>query len=101
MSKASISNEHGTYHLELLADGKVEVLGFDPAPAGTRWRGLGDVVASAPAAVGVTPCGGCKRRQEALNRLVPFGGSNEKPPSADQLPAVADGSEKNEDSTLT
>lgn len=35
-------------------------------------RGLGDVVAAVTSAVGIKPCGGCKRRQEALNGLVPF-----------------------------
>lgn len=40
-----------------------------------RPRGLGDVVATAIKTVTfgkVTPCGGCKKRQETLNRLVPF-----------------------------
>jgi hypothetical protein len=36
-----------------------------PAP------GLGDVVASATKAVGVQPCGACRRRQEALNAATP------------------------------
>jgi hypothetical protein len=36
-------------------------------------RGLGDVIARATSAVGIKPCGGCKQRQEKLNRLVPFG----------------------------
>lgn len=35
-------------------------------------RGLGDVVAKITNAVGIKSCGGCKRRQEALNRLWPF-----------------------------
>lgn len=33
--------------------------------------GLGDVVAGATKAVGVKPCGGCKKRQAALNRATP------------------------------
>jgi hypothetical protein len=37
-----------------------------------RIRGLGDVIAAATAAVGIKPCGGCKKRQELLNDLVPF-----------------------------
>lgn len=37
-------------------------------------RGLGDVVAKMTSAVGIKPCGGCKKRQEALNKLVPFTG---------------------------
>jgi hypothetical protein len=36
-------------------------------------RGLGDVVARVTSAVGIKPCGGCKDRQEKLNKLVPFG----------------------------
>lgn len=37
-----------------------------------RLRGLGDVVAKLTSAVGIQPCGGCKKRQELLNKLVPF-----------------------------
>lgn len=33
--------------------------------------GAGDLVASATKAVGVKPCGGCKRRQAALNAATP------------------------------
>lgn len=39
-----------------------------------KWRGLGDVVASATKAVGISPCGGCRKRQELLNKIVPFSG---------------------------
>ena len=57
-----------------------------PLPQATRqnWRGLGDVIASATKAVGIKPCGGCRKRQEKLNQLVPFGHaagrSNQDPP---------------------
>jgi hypothetical protein len=34
-------------------------------------RGLGDVVASVTHAVGITPCGGCSERRQALNQIVP------------------------------
>lgn len=45
-----------------------------------RWKGLGDVVASVTKAVGIKPCAGCKKRQQALNRLVPFKtGQSDKP----------------------
>jgi hypothetical protein len=37
-----------------------------------RLRGLGDVIAAATSAIGISPCAGCKERQEALNKLVPF-----------------------------
>ena len=35
-------------------------------------RGLGDLIARATAAVGVQPCDACRKRQEALNRLIPL-----------------------------
>jgi hypothetical protein len=35
-------------------------------------RGLGDTIAKATKAVGIKPCGGCKKRQAALNKLVPY-----------------------------
>ena len=35
-------------------------------------RGLGDVVAAATSALGIKPCGGCKKRQSWLNKLVKF-----------------------------
>ncbi len=37
-----------------------------------RMRGVGDVVARITSAVGIKPCGGCKDRQEKLNRAFPF-----------------------------
>ncbi len=43
-------------------------------------RGLGDVVAKVTAAVGVQPCGGCKKRQAQLNYMVPFNWEHKAPP---------------------
>jgi hypothetical protein len=37
-------------------------------------RGLGDWVAKLTGFFGINPCGGCEKRQEKLNRLVPFNG---------------------------
>ncbi len=34
--------------------------------------GLGDLIKSATAAIGIKPCGGCERRQRALNRWMSF-----------------------------
>ena len=34
--------------------------------------GLGDTIAKMTKAVGVKPCGGCKKRQEILNKAVPY-----------------------------
>lgn len=41
-----------------------------PRPA--RSRGLGDTIAKVTTAVGIRPCLGCKKRQELLNKLVPY-----------------------------
>ena len=35
-------------------------------------RGLGDTVARVTQAVGIKPCGGCQKRQELLNKMVPY-----------------------------
>lgn len=40
-------------------------------PHSNQLQGLGDVVAGATSAAGVTPCGGCLRRKAALNRATP------------------------------
>ncbi len=42
------------------------------APTPRRSRGLGDSIAKATKAMGISPCGGCKQRQAALNKLVPY-----------------------------
>lgn len=39
-------------------------------------RGLGDLVARVTSAVGIKPCGGCKGRQDTLNKIVPFSAGN-------------------------
>ena len=35
-------------------------------------RGLGDTIAKATKAVGIKPCGACKKRQALLNKMVPY-----------------------------
>ena len=35
-------------------------------------RGLGDTIAKITRAVGIKPCGGCKKRQKKLNELFPY-----------------------------
>ena len=35
-------------------------------------RGLGDTIAKATKAVGIKPCGGCRRRAKKLNELFPY-----------------------------
>lgn len=62
--------------LERVAPGELAWL-----PPGVKpMRGLGDVVErlARPVAkvLGLEGCGGCKKRQETLNKLVPFGGKD-------------------------
>ena len=59
-------------------------------PSDGKWRGLGDVVASATKAVGISPCGGCQQRREALNRLVPFKGVNDDTAKNETTPDGSD-----------
>jgi hypothetical protein len=40
--------------------------------------GLGDVVKKVTTKMGVAPCGGCRKRAEALNRMVQFVPANAK-----------------------
>jgi hypothetical protein len=35
-------------------------------------RGLGDTIAKITNAVGIKPCGGCKKRQKKLNETFPY-----------------------------
>ena len=34
--------------------------------------GLGDTIAKMTTAIGIKPCGGCKKRQDILNKKVPY-----------------------------
>jgi len=42
-----------------------------PVPTPAPGPGLGDVVAGATKAVGIKPCGGCQKRQAAMNAATP------------------------------
>jgi len=64
----------GYYDGKRLSEGVCQlctVNGRKPPPA----RGVGDLIARATHAIGIKPCGGCKKRQAALNRALPFGQS--------------------------
>lgn len=73
--------EHGViFRQGLLTRQIVDAERFD-CPSGLPWgwkptpsksRGLGDTIAKITTALGITPCGGCKGRQELLNKLVPY-----------------------------
>ena len=51
------------------ADGSVDIHSVEVREPST---GLGDTIAKATKAIGIKPCGGCKKRQAALNKLVPY-----------------------------
>ena len=51
------------------------VIPYEYRASPVKYRGLGDVVAKVLRLVGIgkrKQCGGCKARQAALNRIVPF-----------------------------
>ncbi len=39
-------------------------------------RGLGDVIARSTTFMGMKPCSGCKKRQDSLNKFLPFSRSS-------------------------
>ena len=47
----------------------------EPAP---KSRGLGDTIKKLTEKIGVKQCGACKKRQKALNRLVPYKKTDKK-----------------------
>ena len=48
-----------------------------------KMRGLGDAVARVTDAIGIPKCGGCAKRQELLNKIVPFGTVDEQSPKSE------------------
>lgn len=68
----TFATDHPAYVAMLNKHGRrydLKELGLVPK---TPSRGLGDTIAKITSAVGIKPCGGCKRRQATLNRLVPY-----------------------------
>lgn len=61
------------WHVEVQLSRPPKIVNWrvDDEPSEPAAPGLGDAVAAATKAVGVKPCGGCRRRQEALNRATP------------------------------
>lgn len=63
----AVSEENGLLTLERESDCYKAMFAIR-----SRSRGLGDTVAKITRAVGIKPCGGCKKRQAALNKLFPY-----------------------------
>lgn len=55
-------------------DGSVHVSRFDLRDPTEEMvsQGLGDTIAKATKAIGIKPCGGCKKRQQKLNKAFPY-----------------------------
>ena len=51
---------------QILPDGELEFVGKSKVSPG-----IGDTVAAVTTAAGIKPCGGCKKRQAALNKATP------------------------------
>lgn len=51
-----------------------------PPPADHEVRGLGDLIKRVTRAFALEPCGGCERRAERLNRLMPFPDAHSRRP---------------------
>ena len=51
---------------QILPDGELEFVGKSEVRPG-----IGDTVAAVTTAAGIKPCGGCKKRQAALNKATP------------------------------
>jgi len=45
---------------------------FDDEAKKKKSKGLGDSIAKATKAIGIKPCGGCKKRRDKLNELFPY-----------------------------
>jgi len=46
--------------------------GYKPKQTVIASTGIGDTIAKITSAIGVKPCGGCQKRKEALNKLIPY-----------------------------
>jgi len=41
-------------------------------PKPKKSKGVGDTIAKLTSSIGLKPCGGCKKRQEAFNKAFPY-----------------------------
>ena len=63
--------------IKVSSSGKRSILSNDVSIDGNIYthdisKGLGDTIAKITKAVGIKPCGGCKKRQEKLNKAMPY-----------------------------
>jgi len=63
--------------MDLYDRGPASIVTVSSRPAAKKAkpsRGFGDTIAKMTTALGIKPCGGCKKRQEKLNRAFPYRG---------------------------
>ena len=65
---------HGKYRVEWNAAGELvsETIEIRDPALPVKSRGVGDTIAKVTKAVGIRPCGGCKKRQQWLNEALPY-----------------------------
>lgn len=81
MATVRFNTKDGAFTVEATKEGTVSVLSFVPASESLApMRGLGDAVAKVTKTLGIKECGGCTKRREALNKMVPFGNKDEPKP---------------------
>lgn len=64
-----IDTPHLLLNATVNADGSVDIHSVEVREPSA---GLGDTIAKATKAIGIKPCGGCKKRQAKLNKLIPY-----------------------------
>jgi len=64
----------GKYRVEWNAAGELvsETIEIRDPSLPAKSRGVGDTIAKVTKAVGIRPCGGCKKRQQLLNEALPY-----------------------------
>jgi hypothetical protein len=81
MATVRFNTKDGEFTVEATKEGTVTVISFVSNPVRLpAMQGLGDAVAKVTKTLGIKECGGCKKRREALNKMVPFGTKDEPKP---------------------
>lgn len=55
---------------ESIIEGVIRQTQENPLPE--KSRGFGDTIAKLTSKIGIKPCGGCKKRQDQLNKILPY-----------------------------
>lgn len=72
MAKEFEKTWYQTPLLELIMEADTQKKWAETMSRRKKAKGFGDSVASITSLFGVKPCGGCKKRQEKLNKMFPY-----------------------------